>query len=63
LFKKEQGIRGQERVSLPPCPTSNKINYRAGLTSSIPENFRDLKVIPIPTGVATAAGHEPRERD
>jgi hypothetical protein len=29
----------------------------------IQENFRNLEIIPIPTGVAKAAGHKPRERN
>ncbi len=50
-------------VSLPPCPTPNKINFRAGFNWGIQENFRDLEIMLYPNRGRQSGGAEPRERD
>jgi hypothetical protein len=59
-YVKKTELHRQEGVSPPPCPTPNKISFGPGWKCRIPEISEIYSPFPIPTGVAKAAGQNPR---
>jgi hypothetical protein len=61
VIKKKREIRIREGVSPPLCPTPGKIFFGQGFGEGTLNPYY-FWIVSIPTGVAKAAGHEPRER-